>query len=114
MKLYVPDPQKWVTYFERLSNKHYSNQSGAGIRPRVIPIEDSKASRERKQVSISAVLPAEQTTARAEAELKRDGIKPADVVDAFQSTSSHRKRKVSKSSKKAKAIKKTKKDIFGN
>jgi pyruvate/2-oxoglutarate/acetoin dehydrogenase E1 component len=122
MKLYVPDPQKWVTFFERLRDGNTMiDQTGAGRRPRVIPIEDSKVSRERKQVTIRAVLPAEQTAARAESELKREGIKPEDVVDAFQSNTGKRKRKVAqiKSAKKSKTNKKesTKKakqsDIFG-
>ena len=110
MKLYVPDPQKWVAFFERLSDgKTTVDQSGAGRRPRVIPIEDSKVSRERKQLTIRAVLPAEQTAARAESELKREGIKPKDVENAFQSTSGKRKRTTSKKT----PAKKTKRnDIF--
>lgn len=70
----------------------------------------------------TAVLPAEQTAARAESELKGEGIKPEDLVDAFQLKSGKLKRKVAqnKYEKKAKTIKKesTKKakhsDIFGN
>lgn len=101
MKLYVPDPQKWVHFFERLSDgKATIDQSGAGRRPRVIPIDNSKVSRERKQLIIRAVLPAIQTAARAESELKREGIKPGDVVDTLQSKSGISKRKVYKNKKK--------------
>ena len=120
MKLYVPDPQKWVAFFEWLSEGKASiDQSGAGRQPRVIPIEDSKLSREKKQLTIRAVLPAEQTTAGAKSELKRDGINPEDVVDALQSKTDKRKRKVpqTKSTKKTKkeATKKAREsNIFGN
>lgn len=118
MKLYVPDSQKWLDFFERLSTGKTSlNQTGTGRRHSVIPIEESKASRERNRVTIRAVLPSEQTTARAESELKREGIKPDDVVDALQSKRGKRKRKISKTKKVSKKrpvkrVRNLKKDIF--
>lgn len=68
-------------------------------------------------MTIRAVLPSEQTAARAESELKREGIKPDNVVDALQSKRGKRKRKVSKTKKvsKKRPVKKarnSKKDIF--
>ena len=120
MKLYVPDLQKWVAFFERLSEKKASiDQSGAGRQPPVIPIEDSKLSREKKQLTIRAVLAAEQTTARAKSELKREGINPEAVVDALQSKTDKRKRKVPQTKSTKKTIRESAKkaresDTFGN
>lgn len=111
MKLYVPNPQYWKDFFERIE------QSGHGKRRRVITVN--------KPIAVNAVLPTEQTTAQAESELKREGIKPKDVEKAAQSTT--RQRKNNKSSgavigKKRKATTKTtvskkqkgNKDIFEN
>ena len=114
MKLYVPDPQKWVDYFEKKhSGKTSLHQTSAGRRGSIIPIEESKISRERKQVSIRAVLPSEETAARAKSELIREGIKPKTVSDAFQSKKGERKRRLSKGPQTVPFKKaKTKKDIF--
>lgn len=118
MKLYVPDPQKWVDYFERL-NAGKIKQTGAGTRACVIPIEDSKTSRERKQLTIRAVLPSEQAAAIAKSELEREGINPKEVAKAFQSDPGKREGKSGEKRKnpipvKGQKAKKTKKDIFEN
>jgi hypothetical protein len=81
MKLYVPNTQKWLDFFERVSTgKTQLSQSGTGRRPRVITIDQSKP------FSLKAVLPAEQTAAQAKSELEREGINPKRVADAMQST----------------------------
>jgi hypothetical protein len=92
MKLYVPNPQKWVNFFDRVSSgKTTLNQTGAGRRLSVIPVDESKAVDDKKY-SIQAVLPAEQTSARAKSELEREDINPASVAHMLQSTSRQRRR----------------------
>lgn len=97
MKLYVPNPQVWVDFFDRLSRgKATLNQTGGGRRPRVITVTPPTPSQE-KQVAIKAVLPTEQTAAQAKSALEREDINPKSVEKAFQSLSesrtSNRKRK---------------------
>ena len=76
MKLYVPNPQKWVDFFDRVSTgKANLNQSGAGRKPRVITVDQLKPI-EDKKLSIKAVLPSEQTAAQAKSELERENINP--------------------------------------
>jgi len=92
MKLYVPNPQKWAEFFERVSKGQTSlYQSGAGRRPRVISVDQSKSSGGH-QIQIKAVLPAEQTTARAKSELKREGINPELAANAFQTIDERQQR----------------------
>ncbi|MCG7875620.1 MAG: hypothetical protein N0C90_04765, partial [Candidatus Thiodiazotropha endolucinida] len=92
MKLYVPNPQKWVDFFERVSSGKTSlNQSGGGRRLSIIPV-DNVNHVEDKAYPIKAVLPAEQTTAQAKSELERRNINPAQVVDMIHSSSGKRRR----------------------
>lgn len=66
--LYVPDPQKWITFFK---NK---NQIGKGVGiPHKLCLNES-------QVSVKAVSPAEQTVDQAKSELKRDNISNLENV----------------------------------
>lgn len=84
MKLYVPNPQMWVDFFDRVSTGKASlNQSGAGSRPRIITLNQSKPT-DDKQVPIKAVLPAEQTVAQAKSELEREDINPASIVNMIK------------------------------
>lgn len=93
MKLYVPNPQMWVDFFERVnSGKASLNQTGAGRRAHVIAVDQSKAS-EDLRYPIEAVLPAEQTTARAKSELERKDINPASIARMVQSTARGAKRR---------------------
>ena len=121
MKLYVPNPQLWVDYFEGVS-KGTSNQRGGGRKPRIVAIKPRKQT-EEPRISIKAVLPTEQATAQAKAELEREDINPKDVEKAFQTLSGRqrkstkRKAPVSSKSKKSSAGKrksKTPRDIFDN
>lgn len=103
MKLYVPNPQKWVDFFNRMSSgKNTLNQSGGGRRLSVIPVNESKSVGD-KVYSIKAVLPAEQTTAQAKSELEREDINPANVVNMLQSSRTQRRRGI----KRKKTVKKT-------
>ena len=98
MKLYVPNPQKWVDFFDRVSTGKTSlKQSGAGRKPRVITVDQLKPI-EDKQVSIKAVLPSEQTAAQAKSELERENINPKIVEKMFQSSSRRSRKRKAKSS----------------
>ncbi|MEW8542237.1 MAG: hypothetical protein AB2693_01775 [Candidatus Thiodiazotropha sp.] len=83
MKLYVPNPQLWVDYFER-ATKGTSNQRGGGRRPGIIMVKPSRKKEEGQHISIKAVLPAEQTAAQAKSELVREDINPKEVERVFQ------------------------------
>lgn len=120
MKLYVPNPQMWVDFFQRVaSGKTSLNQSGGGRRPHVITVDQSTSSDARKY-PIKAILPSEQTTAQAKSELEREAINPADVVKAIQSTDKTRRRGIKRKNLKQKSKgtkgksvgKKRKPDIF--
>ena len=97
MKLYVPNPQKWVDFFDRVSTgKANLNQSGAGRKPRVITVDQLKPI-EDKKLSIKAVLPSEQTAAQAKSELERENINPKKVAAMFQSSSKRGRKRKSRS-----------------
>ena len=65
MKLYVPNPQKWVDFFDQVSSGKTSlNQSGGGRRLSVIPVDYTNTGAD-KVYPIKAILPVEQTTAQA-------------------------------------------------
>lgn len=92
MKLYIPDPQKWVDFFDRVSAGKISlNQTGRGRRHSIIPVV-STTSETDKVVPIKAVLPAEQTTAQAKSKLGRQDINPSEIVDMYQSTTRSRRK----------------------
>ena len=74
MKLYVPNPQVRVDYFEWVSQGS-SNQRGGGRKPRIITVKPAKK-KEEQHVTIKAVLPTEQTAAQAKSELEREDINP--------------------------------------
>ena len=88
MKLYVPNPQLWVDYFDRVS-KGTSNQRGGGRRPRIIMVKPSL--KKDLHVSINAVLPTEQAAAQAKSELEREDINPKDVEKMFHKLSERRR-----------------------
>lgn len=110
MKLYVPNPERWVEFFERVSTGQTQlSQTGRGRRPQVITVDQSKA------CPIKAVIPSEQTAAQAKSELEREGINPKDVVRAVQSSVGRgRKRKATldKKGKSAKQSRREYNDIF--
>ena len=88
MKLYVPNTQLWVDYFDRVS-KGSSNQRGGGRRPRIITVKPQRKT-EKQRISIKPVLPTEQTAAQAKSELEREDIKPKEVEKVFQNLSKRR------------------------
>ena len=114
MKLYVPNPQLWVDFFDRVSRGKASlQQTGRGRFLSVIEVSPSSHPEERK-VAINAVLPTEQVTAQAKAQLEREYINPKQVENAFQSLSrlrrSNKKRKARDPSSSQNKCRKTQKD----
>lgn len=100
-KLYVPNPQKWVTFFDRVSKGQTSlNQSGGARRPHVIAVDSSDGGKQTvTHLPLKAVSPAEQTVQQAKSELERQNIKPSAVVDMIQKPKRRRQRRVGKSGK---------------
>ena len=93
MTLYVPKPQKWVDFFDRVSTGKASfNQSGGVRRLSIIPLDHNTNTAADKEYPIKAVLPVEQTTAQAKSELEREDINPAKVVDMVHFSSRKRRR----------------------
>ena len=120
MKLYVPNPQLWVDFFDG-KLKGQSNQRGGARKPRIITVKPPKQPEEQR-LTIKAVLPSEQATAQAKSELMREDINPKDVEKAFQTQPGRRRKRASNSkpsSSKAKRPKsrsskqKQHRDIFG-
>lgn len=103
MKLYVPNPQLWVDYFDG-KRTGVSNQKGGGRKPRIITIKPPKTT-EEPRISIKAVLPTEQTTAQAKSELVREAINPKDVEKAFQTLSGRRGKSTKRKSKETRVTK---------
>ncbi|MEW8119186.1 MAG: hypothetical protein AB2792_18650 [Candidatus Thiodiazotropha sp.] len=115
MKLYVPNPQVWVDYFERVGQASSSNQRGGGRKPGIITVKPAKK-KEEQLVTIKAVLPTEQTAAQAKSELEREDINPKEVEKVFQSMTKRRresrKRKAQESSSSS-ATKRKKRGVSG-
>ena len=88
MKLYVPNTQLWVDYFDGVS-KGTSNQRGGGRKPCIITVKPQKR-KDDQYVSIKAVLPTEQTAAQAKSELERQDINPKVVEKAYQNLTERR------------------------
>lgn len=74
MKAYVPDPEKWVRYFESVAAR--KTQGVVQIKPasRIIPIEDVRpvAAKNTDVVRIEAITPLQQLDARVKSELSRN------------------------------------------
>ena len=74
MKTYVPDPEKWVQYFEdKTKNK---KPAVVPIQPvkKIIPIETTRPviSKRKALVKIEPITPVQQLEERVKAELKRN------------------------------------------
>jgi hypothetical protein len=97
-KLYVPNPQKWMSFFERVaSGKAKLSQSGRGRRQMlsVDAFTDVHDTHRGRQLPVKVVEPAEQTVAQAKSELKRDDINPELVTAALHTAKGRRKRQTS-------------------
>ena len=108
-KLYIPDPQKWVNFFEKVAKV---KQSGGGYIPKILPLDKyGTVASKAENVPIKAVSPAEQTVQQAVSELKRDNIKPASTMSTSQKSKARRRKRsgVAKKPKKLNRSKKSKK-----
>ena len=94
-KLYVPNPEKWVNFFDRVAKgKTTLEQSGAGRRRWVIPVDKTPSESKGREVPIQVISPAEMSVQQAESELVRDHINLASVVSQIQSSAGRRRKKV--------------------
>lgn len=101
-KLYVPNPQQWVRFFDKVADgKAKFGQSGGARKMEIIPI-DKCASTDKTSLPIAAVVPAEQTVQQAASELKRENINPEAVAKMIQKTEKRRRKRTSKIAKIAK------------
>ena len=99
-KLYVPNPQKWVSFFDRVSKGLTTlNQSGGARQSRVISVESPNSKQNANQLPLKAVSPAQQTVLQAKSELERENIKPSDAADMIQKPARRRRRRTAKSGK---------------
>ena len=78
-KLYIPNPQKWIHFYDKVADgKVKLLQSGGSRTSQILPLGSytpvEKA--ENQQLAVKAVSPIEQTTLQANSELERENIKP--------------------------------------
>lgn len=66
-KLYVPNPQKWVRFFDKVADgKAKFGQSGGARKMEILPLDRYTSNEDSvKPVSVKAVAPAEQTVQQA-------------------------------------------------
>ncbi|OOZ35903.1 hypothetical protein [Solemya elarraichensis gill symbiont] len=89
-KLYVPNPQKWVQFFDKMARgKLKWGQHGGGSVSRIIPMDQYiSAQSDGQQFPVKIVSPAEQTVDQAKSELVRENIKPSTIQRLFQKETS--------------------------
>ena len=105
-KLYVPNPQKWVTFFDKVADgKARFVQSGGARNMEILPL-DRYSKENVTPVTVKAVTPAEQTVQQAASELKREDINPTELTKMVQKTKRRRKRRTSKKGRIVKIVKK--------
>ena len=96
-KLYVPNPQKWVHFFDKVAKV---KQRGGGKVPQILPLDKYTAiESQNNQIPVKAVTPAEQTVQQAKSELERESIKPPTVADMNHKLKAYRRRRMSKTKK---------------
>ena len=85
-RLYVPNPQKWVQFFDKVAKgKVKYGQSGDGNITQIIPMDQYTSYQSgAKQLPVNLVSPAGQTVNQAKSELERVDIKPFTVKELFQ------------------------------
>ena len=95
-KLYVPNPQRWVTFFDKVADgKAHFRQSGGARKMEILPI-DKYMPGDKKIAPMNAVAPAEQTVLQAASELKREHINPKEVADMLQNPINQPRKRSSK------------------
>ena len=96
-KLYVPNPQKWVHFFDRVAKGTVNiEQTGSGRKGGLISVEREghSARQSNSELPIKAVTPAEQTVQQAKSELKRENINLAAVKSHIQTPVKRRRRRI--------------------
>lgn len=87
-KLYVPNPQKWVHFFDKVAKV---KQRGGGKVPQILPLDKYTAiESQNNQVPVKVVTPAEQTVQQAKSELERESLKPSTVAEMNHKLKAHR------------------------
>ncbi len=96
-KLYVPNPQQWVRFFDKVAEgKAKFGQSGGARKLEILPIDKYATTDKTVQPSIKAVAPAEQTVQQAASELKRDNINLDTAAKMIQKPEKRRRKRRSK------------------
>ena len=94
--MYVPNPQQWVRFFEKIADgKAKFGQSGGARKMEIIAI-DKCASNGDSSLPIKAVAPAEQTVQQAASELKRENINPDVAAKMIQNPEKRRRKRKGK------------------
>lgn len=105
--LYIPNPQKWVHFFNKVvDGKVKMLQTGGGQTSRILPLGTYTPAETNKnqQIVVKTVSPAEQTVQQAKSELQRENIKLDRIVRMNQNKRRHRRRnngKITKISRKS-------------
>jgi hypothetical protein len=113
-KLYVPNPQKWVQFFDKAAKGKVNwNQTGGGNISQIMSMDKYVSSTPNKpQLPVKIVSPAEQVVDQVKSELMRENIKPSEVKKIFHKPRSRPRKQPSKKkyktkSKKVRKIKKS-------
>lgn len=122
-KLYVPNPQRWVDFFDKVAKgKVEVNQKGGGGSGfmQIVPADRKDTSPNRKpEVPVKFISATEQLVEQAKSELERKDIKPSEVKEMFQKANSARRQrkykpKAKRQSKKGQGGKSKKKKATAN
>lgn len=97
-KLYVPNAQLWVKFFDKVSQgKVKFDQRGGGNISQIVSLDNHILNEsDAKQLPVKVVAPAEQTVEQAKSALKRENINPSVVADMFHTHARRRRLKTSK------------------
>lgn len=92
-KLYVPNPQKWVQFFDKVAKVAKVKQSGGGKLSEILPLDKyMNIETQNKQLPVKTVSPAEQTVEQAKSELEREHIKPTTIKSMNHNLKKRRRR----------------------
>ena len=91
-KLYVPNPQKWVDFFDKVAQgKVKLDQHGGGNVSHIIPMDQYASSHSNTtQLPVKIVSPSEQVVDQAKSELERENIKPTQIKNMAHKSKSRR------------------------
>ncbi len=100
-KLCVPDPQKWIHFFDKVSQgKVRFGQFGGARTAQILPLDIYTHKDSDEAIpSTQVVAPTEQTVEQAKSELERENINPTSVANMFQKTARRRRTRTTKRKK---------------